>query len=278
MSQAANAEQIAYWNSRAGERWAQWQQAIDRAMAELTDVLLAFAAAQPGENVLDVGCGSGSTSLLLSQAVGARGVVEGIDVSAPMLELARQRAAQAGAPLRLQLADAATQVFSADKDLLFSRFGVMFFADPVAAFVNLRKAARPGARLVFLCWRAAALNEWVAVPMAAARPYLPPAAPTDPLAPGPFALADEARIRRVLGDAGYARVEVQPLDAFFWMGDSAEEAPMQALTIGPLAFAAAELNEAMRAQIRTVVRDALAARLTPRGLPAACWLVRAVLG
>jgi SAM-dependent methyltransferase len=274
---SANAAQIEYWNSRAGQRWAQWQQTIDRAMSELTAALIDFAGPRAGERVLDVGCGCGSTGLLLSQSVGPAGRVAGIDVSAPMLEVARRRAEQAQAPIGFALADAALQAFAADYDLLFSRFGVMFFDAPVAAFRNLRQALRPGGRLVFLCWRPLAQNEWAAVPLAAGRPYLPAQATADPLAPGPFALADRDRINAILDDAGFAAIEIVPLDADFWMGDSLDQAVIQALTIGPLAAATAELGESARVQVRAAVGAALACRLTPRGVlaGAACWLVRA---
>lgn len=275
----ANAGQIDYWNSRAGERWAQWQPAIDRSMAELTDGLMRAAAARPGERVLDIGCGTGTTSLLLRDAVGADGAVDAIDVSAPMLEVAQRRAAQARAAIRFLQADATDHPFTPGYDLLFSRFGVMFFADPVAAFANLRRAGRRGARLVFLCWREQADNPWVTVPLAAARPYLPPEPAAEPHAPGPFAFADPQRIRRILGDAGFARIDAARLDARFWMGESADAAAGQAMTIGPLARAAAELGQSPREQIRAAVRGALEAYCTPGGVfaGAACWLVRAAV-
>jgi SAM-dependent methyltransferase len=162
---------------------------------------------------------------------------------------------------------------------VFSRFGIMFFADPVSAFANLRGALAPGGRLVFVCWRNFEENRWAFEPFQAARPLLPPQEPADPFAPGPFAFADHARLRRVLGDAGFARIAIEPFDGSVNMGATAEEAAAEALNIGPLARAAMGLDDAVREKIRVVVAGVCARYVTPSGVvpPAACWLVRAEL-
>jgi hypothetical protein len=153
----------------------------------------------------------------------------------------------------------------------------MFFADPTAAFANIRKSLKPHGRLAFVCWRNAPENLWASVPIAAARPLLPPQGPVDPLAPGPFAFADDARIRTILAGAGYRGIRIEKLDTVMDMGATVEDAAEQALRVGPLSRAAADLDEKTRADIRKVVRDALAPFATPAGIapPAACWLVRA---
>jgi len=175
-----NADQVAFWNSPAGEKWVRNQAEMDMTLAPLTEMLLARAAPAPGQRVLDVGCGTGTTVLQLAGAVGPGGHVQGLDVSEPMLALARQRVAAAGAGnVDLVLDDAQTFAFDAgSRDLVFSRFGVMFFADPPAAFANLRRALVPGGRLVFVCWADLADNPWFKVPRDAAIARLGPVPPT----------------------------------------------------------------------------------------------------
>ena len=145
----ANAEQIEYWNGAVGECWAAFQPVLDKALSAISDTALAFAAAKPGERVLDVGCGTGTTTYALAKTVGPGGDVTGVDISRPMLAVARSR----GVGVNFREADAATHLFHPTHDLVFSRFGVMFFADPAAAFANIRKAIAPHGRLAFVCWR-----------------------------------------------------------------------------------------------------------------------------
>jgi SAM-dependent methyltransferase len=270
---SSNDQQIEYWNGAVGERWARLQQTIDRNLAEITKSLLPFAAAKPGERVLDVGCGCGTTTLLLSKAVGGGGDVTGIDISAPMLAVARGR----GAGTNFLEADASLHLFKPTHDLVFSRFGVMFFADPAQAFANIRKALAPRGRLAFVCWRDVTENLWASAPFAAARALLPPQPPADPLAPGPFAFADQNRLRDILTHAGFRAIRIDKLDSVMNMGANADEAAAQALNIGPLARAAAEFDEAAREKIRETVKAALANFETKDGIapPAACWLVGA---
>jgi len=270
---SGNAAQIEYWNGAVGERWARLQETIDGNLAAITKALMPFAGAKPGERVLDIGCGCGTATLMLSKAVGPGGDVTGIDISAPMLAVARSR----GASANFLEADASVHLFKPTHDLIFSRFGVMFFADPPAAFANIRKALAPGGRLAFVCWRAVSENLWAAAPFAAARDLLPPQEPMDPLAPGPFAFADDARLKAILSQAGLRNIRIEKLDSTMNMGASAEEAAAQALNIGPLARAASELDEAAREKIRATVKAALAKFATTSGIapPAACWLVGA---
>ena len=163
-----NAQQIEYWNGPVGERWAKKQSDFDRNMGSLTVKALAFADARPGERVLDIGCGFGTTTMALARSVAPDGRVTGIDISAPMLGAARRRVAEAGLPIELIEADASVHPFAPRYDLLFSRFGVMFFADPTAAFANLHGALKPKGRLAFVCWRAFAENTWAFAPYKAA--------------------------------------------------------------------------------------------------------------
>jgi SAM-dependent methyltransferase len=275
---SANAQQLEYWNGPVGERWAGLQESIDLHLAEITDALVRFASPRAGERVLDVGCGCGTTTLLLGMKAEPEGAAAGIDISVPMLNVARARAAAQNADIVFIEADASDYDFQPVFDLVFSRFGIMFFADPVAAFANLRKALAPAGRLVFACWRNFELNGWAWEPMQAARPLLPPQEPADPFAPGPFAFADGGRLRRILQDAGYKGIDLELFDGAVNMGATVQDAAAEALNIGPLARAATGLDEATREKIRRVVEGVYARHLAPSGVqpPAACWFVRAI--
>jgi SAM-dependent methyltransferase len=231
-----NYDEIAYWNSDAGSRWAFYQKQMDRALAPLGARALESAAAGPGDAVLDVGCGCGESSLELAGAIGATGSVLGVDVSQPMLAVAEERAKTAGfGNVRFLRADAATATFSDDAfDLAFSRFGVMFFDDPLGAFANVRRALRPDGRLVFVCWRDLSANPWFAVPAAAIRAYVPQQPRPDPEAPGPLAFADPTRVRGILEGAGFESVEFEAFDAKVSLGPHASA--LEVLShIGPAA-------------------------------------------
>jgi SAM-dependent methyltransferase len=276
-----NADQAAYWNDRAAITWTAMQERLDANFTPITAAALAAAAPQHGERVLDIGCGCGETVLELARAVGPSGRVTGADISVPMLERARARAAEAGLTnTELLVADAQTHAFAPGAaDLLFSRFGVMFFADPPAAFANLRRAMRPGGRLLFACWRPMTENSWFTVPLEAARHLLPPQPPADPLAPGPFAFADPDRVRGVLADAGWQAIGIARHDAAMRIAGPGEIAPATefATRVGILARLLAEESEEVRAAVREVVAAALAPHDGPGGvvLGGSVWLVSA---
>lgn len=279
MTKASNAQQIEYWNGSVGERWALLQERMDLHLAEITEAALRLAAPRRGERVLDIGCGCGTTTFLLAFAVGNAGAAAGVDISVPMLGVARARAAAQNADITFIEADASDYEFQPVFDLAFSRFGIMFFADPVRAFANVRSALAPTGRLAFVCWRSLAENRWAAEPMAAALDLLPPQEPTDPLAPGPFAFADGERVRKILSAAGYDRIAIEPFDARMNMGATLAEAAAEVLNIGPLARAAADLDDERRDRIRQAVEQVYAKYVSPEGVvpPAACWSVRAKL-
>ena len=271
-----NAQQIEFWNGPSGQHWASLQETTDRSLAFVTAALIPFAAATKGERILDVGCGCASTSLALANAVGPTGRVTGIDISAPMLAVARVRA-RAHANVGFLEADASAHPFEPEFDLAFSRFGVMFFSDPEAAFSNIRKALAADGRLAFVCWRSLGENVWAFAPLAAARDLVPPQEPMDPNAPGPFALADDARVRSVLGRAGFRDACAEKLDTVMNLGAGLDEAVQASLSIGPLARIASQLDESTLEKVRAKVRAALAQFQTPAGItpPGACWLVSA---
>ena len=272
-----NTEQIEYWNGPAGERWAKAQDRIDHHLGLITEALMAFAAPKPGERVLDIGCGGGTTALLIRERVGSEGAVTGIDISAPNLGVARARAHAGMADVTFLEADAATYEFQPVFDLAFSRFGVMFFDEPATGFANLRKALVKDGRLVFVCWRTFKENEWAFAPYEAALDLLPPQEPMDPHAPGPFAFADSGYLKSILAQSGFRDVTVKARDTTVNLGATVEDAVTEALTIGPLARAAAELDDAVRETIRSRIAPIFGRYRTIYGItpPAAIWLVTA---
>lgn len=273
----ANEDQIKFWNEKGGRDWTELQGRMDHNLSRIHAAVMAFAAPGPGEAVLDIGCGTGATSLELADAVGASGRVKGVDISEPMLALAAKRAT-GRANMSFEVADAQAAAFTPEYDLLFSRFGVMFFDDPVGAFTNLRTALKPGGRLVFVCWRTAKENLWASAPLGAARPFLPETPSPDPLAPGPFAFADPQRIRGILAAAGFRDVGIETFDGVMPMGPDIALIAAQTLQLGPLARAAAEVDDATRAKIADAVKKTMEAYRTTAGEvepPVACWLVSA---
>jgi len=187
-----NAEQIKYWNEQAGPKWVALQALLDAQIAPLGRRAMDRAGVLAGAHILDVGCGCGQTTLELARRAGSGGAVTGIDISTVMLDRARQVAQEAGVRnVEFVNADAQTYTFPAAAfDVMFSRFGVMFFIDAVTAFAHLRAALRPEGRVAFVCWRSLFDNPWMLVPMMAAASHVQLPAPPAPDAPGPFAFAD----------------------------------------------------------------------------------------
>jgi SAM-dependent methyltransferase len=277
----ANADQIRYWNEQAGPRWVAHQALLDAQLAGLGARAIERAAVAAGDAVLDVGCGCGATSLELARRTGDTGSVLGVDISAPMLALARQRAAEAGArKLRFALADAQTHQFACESiDVVFSRFGVMFFTDPVAAFANLRRALKPGGRLAFVCWQALPLNPWMALPLGVIAQHLTLPPPPAPDAPGPFSFASRERVERILDEAGFAEVVVEPVAEQISVGGAIDldRATEFVLTLGPAGVLLRDAPADVRTRVASAVRAALAPSHGPDGvrMDSAAWIVRA---
>ena len=271
---AGNEEQVAYWNEQAGRVWVEAQERLDHMLAPLSQLALDQAAAEAGERVIDVGCGCGDTAIAMARNGAA---VWGIDISAPMLERAKARAAGLD-NVAFSVADASGQAYTPDHQLVFSRFGVMFFDDPVAAFSNIRRALTPDGRLVFVCWQAAGANEWLSVAGRAIAPHLPaPAEPPDPRAPGPFAFAEPDYVTDLLQQAGYSDIDVAAVGPTLHVADNLDQAMEFQSRIGPVARVIAELDAAARERALADARAALAERLTGDGinLASAAWIVSA---
>ena len=267
-SSNANAEQIEYWNEVSGPRWVAAQERLDSMIEELGVAGIERAQVEPGERVIDVGCGCGASSLALAARVGSQGSVQGLDISLPMLARARERARHAGFEnLRFDHADAQTHRFEGDADLVFSRFGVMFFDDPVAAFRNLHSALTPGGRIAFVCWQPLEQNPWMARPMEVVNRFVPPRPRLEPGAPGPFAFADPDRVRGILRAAGFAEIEVHRVTGVQRLGTTADLALAFLLDgVGPVASALAEVQPGVRAAVARDLRELLAEHQTPRGV------------
>lgn len=272
----ANAAQEAYWNETAGRTWAALQDRIDRQIRPLGLAAMDRLAPAAGETVIDVGCGCGDTSLELARRVGPEGEVLGLDISGPMLEVARRRAEEAGAEgLEFRQADAQVAALPGGRDAVFSRFGVMFFADPTVAFRNLRRSLRPGGRLAFVCWRPLAENLWMRLPAETAADLAPAAPPPEPEAPGPFAFADPDRVRRILAGAGFEGIDIAPHDEAIG-GLDLEGTVEMSFRVGPLGAILRErpdLAPVLRERVREAVRPWL--RDGAVYMPSATWLVGA---
>jgi ubiquinone/menaquinone biosynthesis C-methylase UbiE len=274
-----NADQISYWNGPGGQHWTDRQQTQDLLLAPISDILIDRAKPQTGERIVDVGCGCGGTSIAFAQRVGSTGHVLGIDISAPMLARARQ-IAPVGMPVDFVLADATIYPFvSGSFDLLVSRFGVMFFAEPALSFANIRRALRRSGRLTFACWREPRDNPWLMTPLQAVYKHVPKLPQLGPEDPGPFSFASEARVIRILSEAGFSGIVMEPchlaLDVAIGRGlDAAVEG---ALEIGP----ASRALEGQPSDVRVAAADSIREVLTPFAngtavlLPASIWVVTA---
>jgi ubiquinone/menaquinone biosynthesis C-methylase UbiE len=251
----------------------------DILLAPVSQVLLDRAAAQPGERILDVGCGCGATTIAFAGRVAPDGFVLGIDISAPMLARARQIAPQ-GLPLDFVLADATVHSFApAGFDLLVSRFGVMFFADPVVSFTNLRRALRPAGRVAFACWREPRDNPWMMTALQAVYQHVPKMPRPEPEDPGPFSFAAQERVHRILVQAGFSGIAMEPCDLSLdvAIGRGLEAAVEGALEIGPASRALEGAPGEVRAAAKDSIRDALAPFVRGQSVPLAgsIWLVTA---
>ncbi|MGE5269877.1 MAG: class I SAM-dependent methyltransferase [Thiohalocapsa sp.] len=270
-----------FWNSAGARAWTDHHERQDRALAGLAEAALAAAAPQPGESALDIGCGSGTTVLELAARVGSHGTVLGVDIAEASVARGRERIAAAGLrQAEIIAADAATHAFPPQRfDLLFSRLGVMFFADPAAAFANLHGALKPDGRLALAVFRPAAENPWPSAPHDAVRHLLPPTPPPRPGDPGMFSWSDPAQVRAILESAGFRDISFTAVDLDYRIAGSggAAEAADFAMLFGPLTRLLPLLSAERCQEVRATLEKFFRGHETPDGvaLPAAFWLVQA---
>jgi len=281
---SANSAQIEYWNDRAGPNWVKFHKQLDGQIGEIGKITIDRAGVTTGQYVLDVGCGCGDSSLELARRVGPEGAVRGIDISAPMLALAKRRAALEPA-LRLEFErhDAQTAEFPAAAYAHgFSRFGVMFFDEPIAAFGNIRKALKAEGRLTFICWRALAENPWMAIPLGVAGQFVTPPEPVPPGAPGPFALADGTHARQILDAAGYSDISLEAMNEPLYLSGpgTAAAAAAHATRMGPVARVLGDADEDIVRRVEAALIETLTPYYDGTGIrmDSACWIVSARAG
>jgi SAM-dependent methyltransferase len=272
----ASGEQAARWNGPAGNAWVEAQDLVDALFAPLEELLVEAVPAGRGGRVLDVGCGTGGTTVALARRLGTEGRCVGVDISGTMVEAARARAAREDARASFVRADAQDHVFEPGVfDAVVSRFGVMFFEDPVRAFTNLRRAAKEGARLRFVVWRDIAENPFMTTAERAAAPFLPALPKRRPDAPGQFALSDADRVRRLLEESGWGGIGIRPVDAACVLPE-ARLVPYFS-RFGPVGLALPGTDERTRARIVDTVRAAFEPFVhgTEVRFTAACWQIDA---
>lgn len=274
--QINNQEQSALWNGTAGRAWIEAQPLLDQVLKPFEDLLVLAVAAKSARCVLDVGCGTGATSLAVARLPGVNGNCIGVDISEPMIAVARARAARDSSTASFICADAQDHSFeSARFNMIISRFGVMFFADPVSALANLRCAATDDAELCFLAWRSAEENPFMTTAERAAAPLLPNIPPREPDAPGQFAFADSGRVARILEEGGWAEIDIQPVECPCAFPE--KDLVRYFTQLGPLAKVLHEADEQTRARIIAKVRAAFDpfVRADEVRFNAACWKIGA---
>lgn len=269
-----NSAQKTYWNDAAGPNWVAAQSNLDAMLEPLSAQAIARAQVGASERVLDLGCGCGATTLALAE-VGATAI--GIDLSEPMIARAKERLVHID-NAQVLVEDACTYRSDLPFDVLFSRFGVMFFADPYEAFNHLRGQLRESGRLVFICWQGPEHNPWMAIPGRAVAPFLkpqdPPPQPTDP---GPFAFANPEYVLSILTQAGFSDIQLDSIEADLFLGATLDDVMAYQQFIGPVSRAIKELSGEDQAQAIQAARTAFAPLISEQGLslPGRAWLVSA---
>jgi SAM-dependent methyltransferase len=272
----ASDEQVKLWNGPAGRTWVEKQPVLDEMFRPIEQLLVEQVVAKSSERVLDVGCGTGSTTLAVARRIGMAGQCVGVDLSEPMIALARARVSDERERLAVRFicGDAQTLAFEpASFDMFISRFGVMFFEHPVRAFANLRHAARDGAELRFAVWRGASENPFMTAAERAAAPLLPELPPRRADAPGQFALADPRKVSSIFEDSGWADIDLQPVDVECSFPES--ELGRYVTRMGPVGLFLQQADDQTRKRVIPAVQAAFEPFVYGAEVrfTAACWMI-----
>lgn len=225
IAEGPNSEEIDYWNGQAGQNWVNENRLTDIMYQPFGDRVVARAEPTSGERILDIGCGCGTTTMKLAKLIAPGGAITALDASSVMLDVARKRTVSATVPINIVNADAETYALEPESyDLMFSQFGVMFFANPTAAFANFHRALKPGGRISFVCWRGPERNPFMMVPFNAVRNFMPELAPPDPDAPAsPLSFASREKVEKMLAEAGFVDVDLDLFETDASMGEGSLE-------------------------------------------------------
>lgn len=276
-----NAAQIERWNGATGETWAKpdFREQQDKVIGPYGDDAMDTLRLQSGQYILDIGCGSGTTTLKLANRVGPSGRVIGVDISTPQLENAKKRADElADLCIEFHNHDMTTFPFEGSLfDCAFSRFGVMFFAEPVDAFTHIRSGIKPSGRLAFACWKSAEQNPWLSKTVEVASQYLPRPAAPGPTDPGPYSFQDSKRINLILTEAGFSDIEIVSVEKGLTCGPDMKSTVAQLIQVGAMAAAIEEAPEELRNRIKSDLGEAFQGYQTSSGviIDSAAWIVSA---
>ena len=276
----ANQEQREFWSDIKGDLWVTLQPRIDTMLATFGDKALDTLNPQSGERILEIGCGTGTTTLALGEQVGASGEILAADLSRPMLNKAIERA-NVSAEHSITFVEADAQVHNfptAAFDAVYSRFGVMFFDNPVAAFRNIRKAVRPGGRMAYVCWADRKANPWIRIPAGAAKAFLDLPAPPPDDAPGQFSMENEHRVQQILHDAGWSDIGLERFTVNGSIGSNAADAASFITKMGPMSEPFALADSDTQNKTLQVIEEALTPYSNDSGvtLGFSTWIVSAM--
>ena len=263
-----NKEQKEFWNDLKGELWVELQTRIDPMLSVFDQKLFEVLEAQSGERALEIGCGTGTTTLKMSECLGPSGSIHAVDFSRPMICRAQERASEASVD-HADFVEAEAQEYdypSGEFDLAYSRFGVMFFQDPVKAFSKIRNAMKPGGRLGYICWADKSKNPWISEPAQVAKEFLELPKPPGEDEPGMFSMCREERIFEILEKAGWSEIKVEWFESTNMIGKNAEDAADFISRMGPMSEPFSEADEGQKQKTLEALRTFLKDRETPNGV------------
>ena len=266
-----NKNQIEFWNGETGRNWVAYDALMEAMLQPIGEAVLDTLHFEPHARALDIGCGCGHPTLSLATRIGSGGSVTGVDISAPMLAVAQElTATSAAGRAKVEFLEGDAQVHPfepATFEHVFSRFGVMFFDDPVAAFRNIHRALTASGTLAFCCWQSRTVNPFMTVPAQAALELLPPPPEMPPQAPGPFAFAEPDYVHFILSQSGFSDISVMPLshDLVFGAGLPLSEIVEHLVKIGPIAQMVREAPDVLQQPVRERVATALTPFFTEDG-------------